>query len=154
MCILNFWEIFYLWDACLMCTKKDYLPLTTALRCDKNGTMIVCWRQEDFCVPFIMARLWFQNYYRWITYNLEICFNIKYLYFIFAHCVLRKTDLPSTKCVRCDKWRRWRDERKLDDKQIFVYAQKLITMNVSWAKISLCASTSWLRKDFCCWMNR
>ena len=50
--------------------------------------------------------------------------------FLFAQCVLRKTDLPFTKCVRWDKWQ-WRDEGKLDDKQIFVYAQKVITMNVS-----------------------
>ena len=34
------------------------------------------------------------------------------------------------KHVRCDKWQ-WRDERKLDDKQIIVYAQKLIKMNVN-----------------------
>ena len=63
---------------------------------------------------------------------------MKYLYFIFVQCVLRKTDLPFTNCMRCDNGR-WRDERKFNDKQIFVYAQRLITTNVSWANIFLCA---------------
>jgi len=46
--------------------------------------------------------------------------------------------LPFRNCMKCDKWQ-WRDERQFDDKHNFVYGQKLITMNVSWTNIFLCA---------------